>query len=360
MRKMQWRKWTSLGVLTLVLGVGLAATGYARDETSRATWLGVRMQSMSEGLKDGLDYHGDGGVLVSSVVPGSPAAQAGIRKGDVIVSINSRTVDTPDEVSDVVRSANVGQRVAIRLVRDGDTRTVTARLAARAESGEDEDDFDAPEPPEAPEAPETPEAPESPDMHGMHDFHDMTPDHVERYRISPEAMPNMRMFEGMNFGRGRLGVRVQSLTPELGEYFDVPGGKGVVIMEVLKDTPAERAGLRAGDVITHVGSRAVYDADDLVSALGSQEGHASLTVLRKGNKRTVETDLERSPRAMRLGPGGDMMGRNIIRNRIRTDRNDRPSLDREDRGDMRREIDQLKRQIDELQKELDQRDRDRN
>jgi membrane-associated protease RseP (regulator of RpoE activity) len=356
MRKMQWKQWVGLGAATLVLSAGLVAAAHAREETDETTpWLGVYTQSLSTELRDGMNYRGDGGVLVNRVVEGSPADEAGLRKGDVIVSVNSRSVDTPDALAEIVHSGSVGQRMAVQIVRDGDTKTLTARLAARRESDEEtptpeegprvyveRHDSEAPEAPETRVTPETPEPPNGPE--------------------APEAL---RMYGGMAMGRGRLGVRVETLSPELGEYFNTPGGKGVLVMEVIKDTPAERAGLKAGDVITHVGRRAVYDSDDLVSALSDEQGRVSLTVVRKGERRTIETELARAPRVMRLD-GNGLMGRDMIR--MRRDLNDRQTPDREsrrsiqrddsnDRDQMRREIEELRRQIDALQRELE---RDRN
>lgn len=351
MGKMSWRTWASLGLATLVMSVGLAATGHAQD-ADETTWLGVYTQSISDGLRDGIDYDGDGGVLVNRVVDGSPADEAGIEKGDVIVSVNSRAVDSPDALARIVRASRPGQSVAIRIVRDGDAQTLTARLEARP-SGNDSDDgmdfeWETPTPPAphaAPRAPRTPRAPR-----------------VERFNMpSPETpeTPRMRMFQ-MSPGRGRLGVRVETLSPELGDYFDAPEGRGVVVMEVVKGSAAEKAGLKAGDVVTHVGSRAIADTDDLVDALNDEDGRVSLTVVRKGTKRTIEATLDRAPRAMRFGPGNDLMGRDLLRLRDLRDGREggtRRSIDKDDRGEMKREIEALRRQIDALEKELEDRDR---
>jgi C-terminal processing protease CtpA/Prc len=95
-------------------------------------------------------------------------------------------------------------------------------------------------------------------------------------------------------GRGRLGVRIEDLNPDLGDYFGVKDGKGVLVVEVMKDTPAERAGIKAGDVITSVDGHAVTDASDLTDRLGDAEGKVPIQVVRKGAKRTIETELEKA------------------------------------------------------------------
>ena len=150
-------------------------------------------------------------------------------------------------------------------------------------------------------------------------------------------------------GRGRLGVRVENLNRDLGDYFGVADGKGALVVEVVKDTPAERAGLKAGDVITSVGEKKIYDTDDLVSALRSRDaGRVSLDVIRHGSRRTIEAELERAPRAMRLGRGQGMMGYRD------GDGNRRIVIRNSDRDQLQREVTDLRKEVKELQKQLDE------
>ena len=88
-------------------------------------------------------------------------------------------------------------------------------------------------------------------------------------------------------------MRIESLNPELGDYFGLRDGKGALVLEVLKDTPAERAGLKPGDVITRAGDQAVTNGMDLVAALRGKEGKVALRVVRHGTPRTVEAELEK-------------------------------------------------------------------
>jgi C-terminal processing protease CtpA/Prc len=156
----------------------------------------------------------------------------------------------------------------------------------------------------------------------------------------------MGLFQGI--GRGRLGIRVESLNPDLGEYFGVKDGRGALVLEVLKDTPAERAGLRAGDVITRVGDRAVYDADDLVRELRSLDGQVSLTAIRQGTRRTFEAELDKAPRTMRLHRDGIMgWGDDEGRVHIR-------SMPRQERDQMQREMEELRKELRELRRQIEE------
>jgi len=278
-------KWSGvvLGTALLWSGVGgpQAVGAAATTDDDAVAYLGIEMQPLTDALREGMKYDGDG-VLVSRVKEDSPADQAGIRKGDIIVSLNSRAMKSPDELTSTIRSSKIGQNVAVTLWRNGERRSVSARLAERPDdlgSRDSDDDFQ--------DLPRRIEREMGPMMHwhddGNHTF----------------------MFRSM--GRGRLGVRVESLNSDLGSYFNKADGKGAVIVEVLKDTPAERAGLKAGDVITKIGDRDINGSDDVVDALDdAPKGPVAITVMRRGQTRKVSAELEASPRAYRMGPGRDL------------------------------------------------------
>jgi membrane-associated protease RseP (regulator of RpoE activity) len=135
-------------------------------------------------------------------------------------------------------------------------------------------------------------------------------------------------------------VHVQDLNPDLGSYFGVPDGKGVLVTEVMSDTPAEKAGLKPGDVITKVGDRAVADSDDLVSALRGADKKVTLTIRRKNASRTIESEL-RDP-MVRYRRGGAMSYR-APEIRIQRDVPD----------DVRRELDDLRRELRDLKSKLE-------
>ena len=306
--KQRWSWWAGLSVAALtLLGLG-AVSARAAESNSQKTWLGVYSQSLSDELRDGMDYSGDG-VLVSRVLPGSPAEEAGLKKGDIILSLGGHAVASPEDLARSVRSSRAGQTVALQIWRGGERRALQVKLASRPGS-QDEMDFEY-----TPEAPEAPEAPEPPGG-GSNEVRRHIKIHMNRdgkaYDWEGDA-PDMPEIPGIimsGMGRGRLGVRIEGLNSDLGGYFGVPDGKGALIVEVLKDTPAERAGLKAGDVITRAGDHAVYDTGDLVSALRGAERKVTLVVVRKGVRRTVEAELDAAPHAMRFGRGQGMMGFN--------------------------------------------------
>jgi membrane-associated protease RseP (regulator of RpoE activity) len=241
-----------------LLVTALAGVDHARA-AGQTPWLGVYMQELTHELREGIGYRGDGGVILTAVVADGPAARAGLRRGDVVVRVDSRTVDSPAELQDIVRTARVGKSVSVEAFRAGERRIVSVWLAARP--GEVKHGLETREAPEAPEAPEVPEAPEASEPPVWRT--NPSPDgqrHVKRIVI--RDLKGLEGLEGLKeldlpggfmgalgtASRGRLGVRIESLNPKLGDYFGLKDGKGVLVLEVLKDTPAERAALEAGGV----------------------------------------------------------------------------------------------------------------
>ncbi|MGH9902161.1 MAG: S1C family serine protease, partial [Pyrinomonadaceae bacterium] len=102
-------------------------------------------------------------------------------------------------------------------------------------------------------------------------------------------------FFSLGFGPGRrIGVTTSGLTDQLAEYFGVERGGGVLVTSVRADSPAAKAGLRAGDVITAVDGERVTRAGELSRALGRKsEGEVTLTVVRDKNSRPVKVTPER-------------------------------------------------------------------
>jgi membrane-associated protease RseP (regulator of RpoE activity) len=159
-------------------------------------------------------------------------------------------------------------------------------------------------------------------------------------------------------GRGRLGVRAEDLSSDLAPYFDAPSGSGALVMEVLKDTPAERAGLKAGDVVIRVGDQRISGADDLVRTLReAPEGRISMTVLRHGSRRTFEPELGQASRwsdngrgSTSFGPNGPGNGRVIIRDRNGT----RVYRDQGNGGTRDQEMQQLREEVRRLREQLNE------
>lgn len=377
--------WLGLALLALCIMTPALALSQSAD----TPWLGVSLQSLNDGLRDGMNYDGQG-VVVSRVVADSPADRAGIRKGDVIARVEGRSVDSPSEVTRIVREARVGETISLVVYRDGSRRTVSARLG----SWPDRADLEiAPEDTPTPSPRVRVEGPDGEWFDRKDSRHEDR--HAERHEERKETkegkdlseeeredleskldgrkdlekldrLKDLDKLEGFqrmdggngsglmwNMGRGRLGVRAENLSSDLAPYFEAPDG-GALVMEVLKDTPADRAGLKAGDVIVRVNDERISDAEDLVRTLReAPEGRTSVTVFRKGERRTFEPVLEASPwragRSFRsFGPGERRM---IVRDRNGTRVYGPDATDRD------RELEALREEVKRLRERLEERNR---
>ena len=203
-------------------------------------WLGVSIQTVNEDLKDDWDLQKDQGVLVTYVIEDSPAEEAGIKKGDVIVEYEGRKVKYADELREYVLKTPPGETVKIKVDRDGKSKKFDIEIERRRSNVV-----------------------------------------VRSWRDGD------RMF-GFTSNRsegGFLGVDMYDLTDGLREYFKVEEDEGVLVVNVVEDSPAEKAGFKSGDVITKVGKRFIEDSADLRKAVARSEPDEEVKIEYVRNKK---------------------------------------------------------------------------
>lgn len=312
--------WTLTALASTRTSTTTSTTSSTKTSTKTSTsasrpWLGVVTQSLDEDLKDGLGYTGDG-VLVNRVADDSPAAKAGIKQGDVIVSMNGKTVSDPDDLQELVRSAKPGDKVSITIARDNKQQQLSATLVGRPN-----------------------------DMSWGDDSHRIVIRESPEMRLDLDNMPDLMELPGM--GHGRLGVQLEDLNSDLGGYFSVPDGKGALVMSVVDGSAADKAGLKAGDVIVKIGDKAIEDSDDATRAIRSSDGATPIEVVRKGKRTTLTATLttherERMHRAWRMSMNMDGLPGVV------------DDATRHAESDLRREMNDLKREIHDLSEQLKQ------
>jgi len=122
-------------------------------------------------------------------------------------------------------------------------------------------------------------------------------------RIPPFHVPEINIppmdFSGFGDHRATLGISAADLTPQLAQYFGVKQGKGTLISEVTKSGAADKAGLKAGDVIVQVDGQPISGVEELRDTLNDNftgvTRKVSLTIVRDHHEQTVSVDLTRSP-----------------------------------------------------------------
>lgn len=246
------------------------------------SYLGVEISDVNSSNYAELGLSEVRGVNVTRVVENSPADKAGIKVGDVIVAFDSQSVTSTRKLTRMISEVAPDHTVDVTVVRGGSEIRVPVTVGKREMPGFSNGTFVFPRPPAPPTAPGAPDAPEPP--------------RAFRYSI-----PDLEPLEGLGenfvwaFGRGRtIGIGVSSLSKQLGDYFGVEEGKGLLVTSVEPDSPASRAGLQAGDVIVEADGNEVKGMRDLTKALNSkEEGDVTLTVVRDKNRRTISVTPEK-------------------------------------------------------------------
>jgi serine protease Do len=210
------------------------------------------------------------GVRIDSVDEASPAAKAGLREGDLVVTFDGERVRSARQLTRLVQETPDGRQVAMTISRGGASQTVTITPEASSAAW----NFRVNGPAIRDEVERSLRGLRIPELRGpMFDF---------RFDDMPGVSP-----------RRRLGVQVDALSDQLAEYFGVKGG-GVLVSRVEPGSAGEKAGLKAGDVITAVNGTAVRDAGELVEELQEASGTAGvkIDVSRDKQARTLTATLE--------------------------------------------------------------------
>jgi serine protease Do len=183
-------------------------------------WLGVVIQKVTPELAKSFGLKELEGALVSDVMEDSPAAKAGIRRGDVIVSFDGKPIKEIDQLPRIVATAPVGKEARIRLIRDGSPVEVDVTISEGRE--------------------ETREA----------------------ANTGPAVDKN-------------YGMVVQNVTPEIAHHLNTKDTKGVIVTDIQQGSPADEADVRAGDIIREINRRPVRNVDEfreIVSKVRPKEG----------------------------------------------------------------------------------------
>jgi len=155
----------------------------------------------------------------------------------------------------------------------------------------------------------------------------------------------------LNEKGGFLGVQIQDLSEQLSDYFKVKGGNGVLVSEVVKDSPAEKAGLKAGDIITKVDDKDIENAGDLTMTVRGYEPETkvSVSVIRNGKKKNLEAILGEAENSFmyKFGDFGEMGDKHKMILKMHPE-----GLDDFEFHEFKFDKEGFKEQMDEMRKEL--------
>src|SRR5262245_4221746 len=226
-----------------------------RAQGPRASHLGVELGEVTRETMQRLKLREERGALIESVITGSAAADAGLQKDDVILKWNGEPIESVRELSRRIQETPPGRTIRLGVARAGRDIDVNVKMGNRA--------FAVTRPRVVRAAP------------------------VARVRVRPEVGERLR-------DRGHLGVELQSMTEQLAEYFGVSKRTGALVVFVFADSPAAKAGLKAGDVILSADGKSVERPNDLRQVLiDKPEGSIELRVMRDKQERTFQVQVQK-------------------------------------------------------------------
>lgn len=235
------------------------------------------------------------GVAVTHVVKGSPAERAGLREKDVILRYDGEAVSSYRKLSRLIGESAPGHHARLSVRRGGSEEELNVTLGQRQSFTQIEEKTKSLRAEELRRRADEARARVEEAQRRADDA---------RRRLEELRRHNSGVFS-LSFGASRrIGVSTTPLGKQLADFFGVEQGGGVLIASVEPKSPAERAGLKAGDVITQVDGAPVDEAGDLSRAINRRdEGEITLTIVRDKKQRTVRVTPERSQSPALFGPG---------------------------------------------------------
>ncbi|MES2692400.1 MAG: DegQ family serine endoprotease [Verrucomicrobiota bacterium] len=223
--------------------VNMVADSLVKNGKVVRGYLGVQTQDINAALAESLELDSRKGALVAEVQPDSPALKAGLKNGDVIVSLNGKPVEDSHQLSFTVGAIAPGTKLDLEVIRDGKTKKITATTSTRASTRKGAGD-----------------------------------DEELQASISDEGVLN--------------GVAVDDIKPQMRKQLNLPENlKGAIITSVEPESASARAGLRPGDVILEINKQPVTSAQEAAEVSAKAESKKALVrVYSRGNKAFVVVD----------------------------------------------------------------------
>jgi len=232
-------------------------------------WLGVSIEENEEGK-----------VGIVAIEKESPAELAKLKEGDIVLKIEGEEVTSTKMLAKEIRKRKPGKTITLKNERNGKEINVKVKLGEYSEKNvriELESKFPrlfiAPKPPKPPGIPKLPELRKLP---------------------KPPEPPEPKIFSWGLEHRKYIGIYLEEINSELSEYFGVKEGRGLLVAKITKDSPAEKAGLKVGDVIIKADGIRTEQARDLTGVIQDKEKgeRIKLELLRNKKVRSVEVEIE--------------------------------------------------------------------
>jgi serine protease Do len=191
-------------------------------------WLGVTIQDLKGEIAEYYGLKDKEGAMIVDVVPGDPADQAGILPKDIIISVNDKKINSSRDLTAMVANIGVGETAKIKVMRDGNEKLFKVKIGKR-----------------------------------------------------PDTIASSNPMEKKNENENEIGLRVSTLTPQMARQLNVDENSGVIVVQVLPDSKAEKAGFLQGDVVIELNRKNIKNVNDFESILISIKKDETIAFLIK-------------------------------------------------------------------------------
>jgi membrane-associated protease RseP (regulator of RpoE activity) len=258
------------------------------------------------------------GVGITQVVKDSPAEKAGLKKDDVILRFEGDSVTSVRKLNRLVAEVAPDQNVRLGISRSGSEQEVSVTIGKRDQSLNAFNRLDGLQGLRGMDGFKGLEGLQKLDgFKGLEDWKDLGPG-AKVWKWEDQGPGNDGFVLALGNNR-RVGVNTVQLTKQLADYFGIADGKGVLVSAVTDDSPAAKAGLKAGDVITTVDGEIIEGPGDLSRAINkNKDGDVTVVIVRDKKQRTIKVTPEKAQsQVMRPGRIANQRIRDQIRTAIR-------------------------------------------
>ena len=228
-------------------------------------WLGISVDEITAEKAKELKLPAERGVVIDEIDENSPAAKAGLKKGDVITEFAGQRVEGVTQFRRYVRETLPGRVVQLTVWREGRAQQISVTIGDWSDHWRDQAGL----------------------------FRDRLTQTLPRKQGTFSfSMPDTQVFTMVT--RPVLGIRTEDLDGQLGAYFGAPENEGVLVTHVNTGSAAEKAGMKAGDVIIKVDGGRVRDTNDLRERMrdAREKKSVPIGVIRKGAENTLTVEIE--------------------------------------------------------------------
>ena len=250
-----------------------AAMGEAHGHAAQG-YLGIDMRDVSEDQLGALKLKEARGAEITNLDHDGPACKAGMRLHDVILQMNGQVVENDDQLRRMLKDMPVGRSVSFVISRDGQTQTMTMQTADRRTVGLQawEQHYTVP----------------APGPSGVVRTNSFLDSKSANATPAPKEHRDLLGTETILLSSSFTGAKLEVMGPQLAEFFGATGGAGLLVRSVDGNSPADEAGMKAGDVVVKINSISVANGTDWTRTVHDNKGKpVPVVVLRDKQERTL-------------------------------------------------------------------------